>query len=196
MKSEINKENICVYESLREEILATQGTRANIIMYMYVVYISLFVIAMEWSSYIFLLTFIVLIPFQAKIVRCKYMISKLSAYIKIFFEEERTDMHWETLHKSSVTKAYFTKMDNNFISKLSGTGAVQLGILSAVCFIWQIMQKSYIVDNKILYITPIDIFLIILAIIGVVVIAIVNSEYKRNYVTELEDYIRQYKKEQ
>ena len=41
-KNAVKKEDIAVYESLRNEIISTQGIRSNMIVYMYTVFVVLF----------------------------------------------------------------------------------------------------------------------------------------------------------
>ncbi len=184
-------ENLCVYETLRNEIISTQAMRKNIIMYMYAVYATLFVLAVEFSYYFFLLTYIILIPFQAQIFRCKFTISKISAYIKIFFEDEREDMHWESLQVSQITKPFLNKTNNRLVSLLAGTGSVQLGILSTISFISYILYNSY--NNNAFNLQLIELLLIFISIVLVFVIIIVNNEYKKNYNAEIYEAFAKYK---
>lgn len=184
-------ENLCVYETLRNEIISTQTMRKNIIMYMYVVYVTLFVLAIEFSPYIFLITYIILIPFQAQILRCKFTISKISAYIKIFFEDERKDMHWESLQVSEITKPFLNKTNNRLVSLLAGTGSIQLGILSSLGFIGYTLYNSY--NNYKFNLCISDLFLMFLSIFLVFIIFIVNSDYKKNYNIEIYNSFYKYK---
>ena len=183
-------ENMCEYESLRNELIATQGTRANLILYMYTAYISLFVLAIQFSHYLYLVTFIILIPFQAKIVRAKHAIIRFSSYIRIFFEEERNDMHWESLNVSNITKPYFDKVNSSFISWFSGTSSIQLGVLSTICFVSHVIVQFV---NNTTNPSYIDCFLVAVSIICIFLIDAINDAYPPSQDKELDDTIRKYK---
>lgn len=127
-------ENIAVYESLRNEIIATQETRANLVVYMYTVFAALFALGVEQSKVFFVIASFIVISFQSRINRCKYTIARISAYIKVFFEEERDDIHWESSHTDKTTYKVRLRADNTFVSLLSETGSVQLGVISLVCY--------------------------------------------------------------
>ncbi len=60
----------------------------NVWIYMYVLFCTLFVLGLEWSRYLFLVSYIVLIPFQCVINDYQWSISKMSTYIRIFFEKK------------------------------------------------------------------------------------------------------------
>lgn len=91
-------ENIAVYEALRAHILQKESQIANETIYMYVTYFALLAIGSIWSSWFSLVPFFSLIVFQSMINGDQWAITKASAYIKIFFEEPRDDIHWEQLH--------------------------------------------------------------------------------------------------
>ena len=106
-------------------------------MYMYTVYVAFFVLSIESTHYLLLATFVVLVPFQARILRAQATIVKISSYIRLFFEKERTDMHWESMQEFLSEHPCFAQTKENIIDKLSGTGATQLGCLSAGFFIFK-----------------------------------------------------------
>lgn len=91
------KENLAVYEALRNEILRVQDLRTNCSISMYVSFIALFSIGFSFI-WIFLASFIVLIIFQAMINRQWWLMTKQSVYIRVFFENQRDDMHWENFN--------------------------------------------------------------------------------------------------
>ena len=111
----MGKEDLAVYESLRNEIISAQSTRTNLIVYMYTVYAVLFGWGVERSRVFFVITFLILLPFQGKINRCKYTIARISSYIKVFFEEDpRHNIHWEEAYDNVQKEA---KYPNGLIEK-------------------------------------------------------------------------------
>ena len=51
------------YDSLRSELVSMEATQRSIWIYMYVLFVSIFILGIEFSSNLFLVTYIVLIPF-------------------------------------------------------------------------------------------------------------------------------------
>lgn len=188
----MREENIAVYESLRNEIIATQGVRANMIVYMYTVYIALFALGVERGRVFFVISYVILISFQAKINRCKYTIARISTYIRVFFEEERDDMHWETTNTVGKRPASKLKADNEFISFLSGMSTVQLGIISFICFCVSVVLNY---DEKVGLLCS-DIILCVASVVCIVILAYVNNDYKvkKEDITEMAREYRNYKK--
>lgn len=107
-------ENIAVYEALRAHILQKESQIANETIYMYVTYFALLAIGSIWSSWFSLVPFFSLIVFQSMINGDQWAITKASAYIKIFFEEPRDDIHlvhlqmWRNHFVCSLFFVYFT----------------------------------------------------------------------------------------
>ena len=101
-KNAVKKEDIAVYESLRNEIISTQGIRSNMIVYMYTVFVVLFGLGVEISRVFFFVAVFVLLSFQAKINRCKQVIARISAYIIVYFEKETDSIHWETANAEVI----------------------------------------------------------------------------------------------
>lgn len=97
-----------VYNTLRHEIISILELQRNVWIYMYVLFGTLFVLGLEWSNYLFLVSYIILIPFQCIINDYEWSISKISTYIRIFFEKEDNEISWESLHTSFVYKDYYT----------------------------------------------------------------------------------------
>ena len=88
------RERIEVYESIRNEIVTMEGLQRNVWIYMYVLFCTLFVLGLQWSHYLFLVSYIILIPFQYVINDYRWSISKMSTYIRIFFEKDNKDISW------------------------------------------------------------------------------------------------------
>lgn len=81
------KKNMSEYESIRCEFISMEEQQRNVWIYMYVLFAALFVLGLEFNHYLFLVTYIILIPFQIVINRYNWSISKMSTYIRIFYEE-------------------------------------------------------------------------------------------------------------
>lgn len=188
-KKNKNRENIHIYDSLRSEILLIEELQRNIWIAMYASYLTLFVVALEWSYYIFLLTYMVLIPFQSQILRYRWSIRRMSEYIIVFFEQQRKDMHWETFHNSDNFKKYYKKFNKNLASIFSGTGVIQLGGISTIT-LWGFIINRYV---KGLNITWVDILCIILSLFCMIIIIILNRQYNKGYGNDVSDIVKEYK---
>lgn len=70
-----------------------------------------------------------LIPFQCVYNDYWWSISKLSAYIRIFFQEENKDMNWEPFHVHSLFRNYYEKKSQNIIDVIGNSGSIHLGML-------------------------------------------------------------------
>lgn len=127
-------ENMQEYESLRNELITMEELQRNVWIYMYVLFCTLFVLGLQWSYYFYLVTYIVLIPFQCVINDFHWSISKISTYIRIFFENERKDMNWENLHVYDSYQEYHKKKNNSLVGKIKGSGSVHLGIIATGFF--------------------------------------------------------------
>ena len=131
----MGKEDLAVYESLRNEIISAQSTRTNLIVYMYTVYAVLFGWGVERSRVFFVITFLILLPFQGKINRCKYTIARISSYIKVFFEEDpRHNIHWEEAYDNVQKEAKYPN-GRGPLRLLSISGSIPLGILSISAYL-------------------------------------------------------------
>ena len=88
------------YAALRNEIVSTMEQQRNTWITMYTIYAAIFVIAIEYSYKLLLITYVILIPFQFIINSQKWSVQKISTYIRCFFEQESEEFHWEGLHTS------------------------------------------------------------------------------------------------
>lgn len=79
--------NMNELNNIRNEIIADQEQRRSIWINMYILYATIFVLAMQWSYYLFLVTYLIILPFQATINNLAWNVARLSAYIRIFYEE-------------------------------------------------------------------------------------------------------------
>lgn len=187
------KERIEVYESIRSEIITMEGLQRNVWIYMYILFCTLFVLGLQWSHYLFLVSYIILIPFQYIINDYRWSICKMSTYIRIFFEKENRDMSWESLHVSEYYKEYDRRKRRSIKNIVGMSGAVHLGILAAGFYCGYTLNNSYM-DNKFI-LDCWNIVLIILSIILLMLLITINREYYKNYDTELERVMNKYKEE-
>ncbi|WP_195985814.1 hypothetical protein [Clostridium sp. D33t1_170424_F3] len=125
------KENMIVYEAIRNEILNSEDSVTNCTISMYVSFVALFTIGFSYN-WVFLASFIVLIVFQAMINRFWWQITKVSAYIQVFFEEQNDDIHWESLHKFDNYKKLISKQNKEFSWIVHRWSSTLLSCLSLV----------------------------------------------------------------
>lgn len=185
-------ERIEVYETLRNEIIVMEELLRNVWIYMYVLFCTLFILGLEWSSYLFLVSYIILIPFQCVINDYRWSIAKMSTYIRIFFEQENKDISWETLQVCDLYKEYYEHKKKSIRGVISISGATHLGFLATGFYCGYTLINLYVNDTFILNIK--DILLIVLSIILFVSLVTINKDYYKNYDPELENIIRKYKK--
>lgn len=167
-------ENFCVYEALRNEIVSFQQILENLYMAMYASYLTLLVLALQFSHYILLCTFVIIIPFQARMIRFRWRMSIASRYIVEFFETERKDIHWERFNCSEEFINQHTMYRKNIAYVLAGTGSLQLGILSTGLFC------IYTFYYKFRY-GWIDVILLCISLIGLILTGILGRNNNKKY---------------
>ena len=156
---------------------------------MYILYSTIFVLSMQWSYYLFLVTYLIILPFQATINNLVWNVARLSAYIRIFYEEEEDSLNWESMNANyEVYRKYLGKMENRLSSWIRNTGAAQLGGLSTTCFISMIIYHKYAIGFG-----TIDKSLIILSIVLFFISVKLSAEYKKRHKEDLESVTRKYK---
>lgn len=180
------KENICVYETLRNEIIAFHQIRENLYIAMYASYLTLLVLSIQFSHYILLCTFVIIIPFQARIKRFKWRMSIVAEYIIEFFEMERKDIHWEKFNSSKEFINMYSAYRKSIVNILGGTGTLQLGVLSTGLF-W-----AYTFYYKFMY-GWIDIVLLCISIIGLILTLFVDRNNNRKYKNVMIDSLQDFK---
>ena len=147
--------------NIRNEIIADQEQRRSVWINMYILYVTLFVLGLQWSCYLFLVTYLIILPFQATINNLVWNVARLSAYIRIFYEEENKSLNWESMNANyEVYRKYLGKMESSFSAWIRNTSAAQLGGLSTLFFIGGVVFNKGMKN-----ITYLDILLIILSII-------------------------------
>lgn len=187
------KEKIEVYETIRNEIISIQELQRNVWIYMYVLFGTLFVLGLEWSNYLFLVSYVILIPFQCVINDYQWSISKMSTYIRIFFEEVDKEIGWESLHIYSDYRAYYKSKSRSIRGIIRISGAVHLGFLSTLFYCGNILQQSYI--NGIFVLEFVDIVWIMVSLICFILLVLINKDFYHDYDVELEKVIKKYKDE-
>ena len=142
VKKSIKKEDMAVYETLRNEIISTQGIRTTLVVYMYTVYCAIVTFESVTSKLLqinnkisFVVSVVILVLFQSKIHRCSFTFARISAYIIAFFETDRGDINWE---KANFISGDDRKAENKIILFLSSTGAPFLGVLSFLGYLGEI----------------------------------------------------------
>lgn len=137
------QEKIEEYDTIRNEIISMEELQRNVWINMYVLFGALFVLGHEWSHYLFLVSYIILIPFQCEINNYKWSIARMSTYIKVFFEDEYSGLSWESFHLSDNYIAYDKKIKKSLTHFLGRTGAIHLGILATGCYWYYMLSMSY-----------------------------------------------------
>lgn len=184
------KEKIEVYQTIRNEIIVMEELQRNVWIYMYVLFCSLFVLGLQWSHYLFLVSYIILIPFQVVINDYKWSIAKMSTYIRLFFEQKK-DINWESLHIYEPYKEYYKQRTKSIRGIIRISGAVHLGFLATGFYCGYALKNSY--ANEIFILDIQNVFLIILSIVLLMVLIMINKDYNKDYNAELENIIKKYK---
>lgn len=181
--------NMNELNNIRNEIIANQEQRRSIWVNMYILYTTIFVLALQWSYYLFLVTYLIILPFQATINNLVWNVARLSAYIRIFYEEDDESLNWESMNADyDIYRKYLGKMEGKLSARIRNTSAAQLGGLSSTFFLCELIYNKYSIGIKML-----DIFLIILSIVLFIISIKLSADYKKRYKEELEDVTRKYK---
>lgn len=179
------------YNSLRNEIISFEEQQRNVWIYMYVLFATLFILGIELSYNLFLVTYIILIPFQIVINRYKWSISKLSTYIRLFYENNDKNLNWESMHAFAEYTEYYKGLSNNISGIIRDTGVTQLGFLATSFYIGYLLCIRFSEDT--FNLNSFDLFLIIISLCLFFLTVMLNKEYNRNYKDDLEVVIRKYK---
>ncbi len=135
-------ENIAEYEALREYILQKEGEITNVTIYMYVTFFALISIGSIWNSWLYMTTFVDLIVFQSMINGSELSITKASIFIRVFFEENRPDIHWESLHNDEAFINIYNKVNHDLGWYVRKFGASLLAIISLFSILLKILSSS------------------------------------------------------
>ncbi len=193
VEGNIMKEKIEVYESLRNEILTMEEMQRNVWIYMYVLFCTLFVLGLQWSNNLFLVSYIILIPFQCVINDYRWSISKMSTYIRIFFENEDRNIGWETLQVSEIYRTYDRQKKRSIRNVIGMSGSIHLGLLATSFYCGYTLKDLY--SNNYFVLEIENILLIIVSILLFMFLVMLNRAFYRDYDRELEDVIKRYKED-
>lgn len=159
---ETMKKNMSEYESLRNEIISIEEQQRNVWIYMYVLFVTIFVLGLQLSYYLFLVAYIILIPFQVVINRYSWSITKLSTYIRIFYEKYQKNLKWENMHVFNDYKEYYKKINKSISGIIRNTSAMQLGFLTTIFFIVYLLKNNYVEHQ--FYLNNIDMVFLLMSI--------------------------------
>lgn len=189
-------ENMSEYSALRDELVANQERKASVWLHMYILYLSLFVLGFEISYYMFLLTFIVIIPYQQVINNLEWNVSRISAYIRIFYEGKENEQRWETMNTQYGPYLAFLNKKFHFISRfVRKEGSIHLGLLSMCFFIYNILLQNKVDGKKQFCLSWWDAFLILAVVILFVIVIVENQEKYSRCENELISIMNDYKKD-
>lgn len=175
--------------NIRNELVADQEQRRNVWINMYVLYAALFVLGIQVSYYLFLVTYLIILPFQATINNLVWNVSRLSAYIRVFYEEEDESLNWETMNANyDIYTKYLKKMEGRLSAWIRNTSAAQLGGMSTIFFIVMLIYDKHLSGIEVF-----DIFLIIASVLLFLISLKLSVDYNKSYKAELESITRQYK---
>lgn len=180
------------YDSLRNEIISIEDRRRNVWIYMYVLFVTIFVLGMEFSYDLFLVTYIILIPFQIVINRYNWGVVKISTFIRVFYEEDKKDLAWEGLHITTEYKELIKKYNRGLSGIIRYTGVSQLGFLATTFYIGSLLKDKY--NAGTFSLGMMDIFLVIVSICLFFMTIILSLEYNKDYRKELSELMKNYKR--
>lgn len=106
-------------------------------LYMYSVFAALYVFGMQadGNHAVCLATYIVLIPLQGKIGYYSWSLTKMSIYIRVFFEEENNNMHWESLQGYPLHNQIVQCKNNTIWGFFNQRSTTLLGVLASTSFV-------------------------------------------------------------
>ena len=138
-RTNATKENIAVYETLRNSIINCENRISNEIVSMYVVYFALLAFGFD-HSWMILVSYLVLIAFQAQINGDSLAIEKASTYIRVFFEQG-SDIHWESLHKDRYHIAVYKAAARDISWYIKKYGSSMLALVSFLVLLITSLQQ-------------------------------------------------------
>lgn len=188
----IKKEKLCVYESLRKEIISMEELQRNVWIYMYVLFCALFVLGLEWSKYLFLVTYIVLIPFQCIINDYSWSISKLSTYICVFFEEDKSNgINWESFHSYAPYIKYYREKSNTLTGIIRISSSMHLGFLASGFFCYYSLSDTIFMGKYIL--NMVDVIFICISLLLLFALFTICKDFNKKHSYQLRPIMEAYK---
>lgn len=187
------EENIAEYSALRDSIIQCENSIKNETIYMYVIYFALIVLGFE-HSWLFLVSFVVLIIFQTHINEDRIAIEKISSFIRIFFENQREDIHWETFNKDLKGMQFYNKHIRNLGWYINKAGVSFLACVSFIALIGNRFQA----DGY--QFTNLSVVQIILGLALVAIVIYINSKLytpnKTTIISKIDEDIKTFRKAQ
>lgn len=180
------------YNALRAEIISKQEKRMDVWLQMYILFIALFSLGVETDNEVFfLLTYLITIPYQVMVNNCEWNVSRISAYIHIFYEKNNQAMRWEAFNKN------YPEYINYFLKKVAGlpgfirqSGSIHLGLLATVFYILKVLDIEYRSLNQI---EPFEWISILFSLILLLIIFFIDNPNERVCDEELIAIIENYK---
>lgn len=144
-------ENLAVYEAVKNTALHCEDSIRNARLQMYTIYFVMFPFGFTYS-WVFLITFIVLITFQSTINSEQIAIARANSFLRVFFEEHRDDMHWSTLTTDNEHLKVYNKqyrdigwfLNQHASSFLSIMSFLTMSILSITANLYTIPFPVYV----------------------------------------------------
>ena len=163
---------------------------------MYLLYIPIFTFAFEINNYhLILITYMILIPYQAIINNMEWNVSRISAYIRIFYEGEQSSQRWETMN--TEYKPYADYLEKAKIKSVSGfvrrAGSVHLAALSTGFFVYKVLEAAPKETGSLYALSGMQIGLLCLSIVLFFIVLFENRTSESKCESELLDILRSYK---
>ena len=136
------KEDLTVYQALRAHILQKEGDVTNEVIYMYVTYFALLSVGAIWNNWVCLLSFVDLIVFQSMINSSQWSITKASIYIRVFFEAQYDNIHWETFHQDDYYQSVYNATNRNIGWYFRKFGAAVLSVISFLSILLPALHEA------------------------------------------------------
>ncbi|MDE6590458.1 MAG: hypothetical protein K2K53_09000 [Oscillospiraceae bacterium] len=182
--------------NLRNEIISKQEQKRNVWLHMYILFISLFVLGLEISYYLFLLTFVIIIPYQEVINNMEWNVSRISAYIRTFYEKDNPDLNWETMNTHYRPYLdYLEKRVKGVSGFVRNAGSIHLGFLATAFFVGCLLKENLMANDGAFVLSIADIFLILFSVGMFFITVRVNQESKIDHKQYLEPLMDGYKEE-
>lgn len=160
---------------------------------MYILFISLFVLGLEMSYYLFLLTYVILIPYQEVINNMEWNVSRISAYIRTFYEESDPNLNWEYMNaKYPKYLEYLERRVRGLSGFVRNAGSIHLGFLATAFFIGSLLQENCDVNTRAFNLNLQDILLILFSVVMFFITILINQDSKTNQ-SELERIMTGYR---
>ena len=134
------EENEMAYSALRDTILHCEDGIRTARIQMYTVYFVMLGFGFE-RQWLLLVTFLVLISFQAMINEGRIAVERASSYIRIFFETKRNDIHWSLLNKDEEHLSVYRLRFQNIGWHVNTVGASLLAVVSLVTLLVTNLNK-------------------------------------------------------